>query len=310
MSGFEDYADLGGTGFHGGGGEQIAPEEEFFHSVYVSASDRKNHINIVENSGKFQVRGVQYNLDEVNMVITHTKEVLAKIKSTKGRDNVECFSFKEGAPPWYGTTKLENGEQRICPQTSAERAVNDFCSECRAQIIVAGVYCKADGTPILTDEKKPIFIFIRGKGMRYKNVSDYLNDLYNEEDLTPIFEPVTEQSQAFEKAVVNNKRFVTRITKTVEQSSFGGNVNVFVLDRGPTLDDKTVKQVLKLSKQTLKNFNEKFDWSKRRGVTGYGSRPEGVLTVDEPSAPETKTEEVTTEAKKPEGEFSFDDIQF
>lgn len=315
MGGFEDYSDLGRTGFQGGGGgEQVPPEEEFYHSVYVAASNRKNHINVVEQADKLQIRGVQYNLDEVNMVITHTKEILANIKSDKGRDNIECFSFKNGAPPWYGTTRLPNGDPRQCPQTSAERAVNDFCNPCRAQIIVAGIYCKPDGTPILTEEKKPIFIFIRGKGMRYSNVSKYLGDLYNEENLTPIFQPVTEQSKAFEKEVVNNKRFVTKITMDKEQSSYKSMVNVFVLERGKQLDIKTVESVLKLSKQTINHFEEKFDWSKRKGsAVGYGTtkRPEGVLPVDAPAKTETSQVEESTQETAENGKvFSFDDINF
>lgn len=319
MVNIEEYSDLGSTGFQGGGGEQLPPEEEFYHSVYVAASDRKNHINVVEQAGKLQIRGVQYNLDEVNMVITHTKEILANIKSDKGRDNIECFSFKDGAPPWYGTTRLANGDQRPCPQTSAERAVNDFCNPCRAQIIVAGIYCKPDGTPILTEENKPIFIFIRGKGMRYSNVSQYLGDLYNEENLAPIFEPVTEQSKAFEKAVVNNKRFVTNLTADKEQSSYGSMVNIFALSRGPQLDIKTVKSVLNLSKQTLSRFEEKFDWSKRKkgNVVGYGAKPEGVLPVDDPAKTETsqaseqQPEEPAPVQQENNGKiFSFDDINF
>ena len=310
MSGYEEYADLGSTGFTGGGGDQIPPEEEFFHSVYISGSDRKNHINIVEKTGNFQVRGVQYNLSEVNMIITHTKEILAKIKSAGGRDTIECFSFKEGGPPWYGTSKLANGESRVCPQTSAERAVNDFCNICRSQILVSGVYCKADGSPILTEENKPIFVFIRGKGMRYSNVSDYLGDLYNEEGLTPIFEPVTEQSQAFERAVVNKSRFVTNLTKAIERSSYGNDVNIFVLNRGIELPVNTVKSILQMSKKTIDKFNEKFDWSKSKQAAGY-VRPEGVLPVDEEGE---KSAEETPVESKPEASdekvFSFDDIKF
>ena len=311
--GFEEYSDLGMTGFHGGGGEPTAPEDEFFHSIYIAASNRKNHINIVEEADKLQIRGVQYNLTEVNLVITHIKEILAKVKSEKGRDSIECFSFKDGAPPWYGTTNLPNGNRRPCPQTSAERAVNDFCNPCRAQIIVAGIYCKPDGSPILTDEKKPIFVFLRGKGMRYSNVSQYLNDLYTEENLPPLFTPVTEQTKEFEKAVVNNKRFVTRITGDKEQSSYKSMVNIFVLDRGTQLDDNTVKNVLKLSKQTLSHFNEKFDWSKRKGVTGYGTPPEGVLPVDpeQTTSEESQTPgEVQASSENTDKSFSFDDINF
>lgn len=314
---FEDYADLAGTGYQGGGGESTPPEEEFFHSVYISGSDRKNHINIVEKTGLFQIRGVQYNLEELNMVITHTKEILAKVKSDRGRDNIECFSYKESSPPWYGTSKLGDGSARQCPQTSAERAVNDFCSPCRAQILLAGVYCKSDGTPILTEENKPIFVFLRGKGMRYSNISNYLNDAYKE-DLNPLFEPVTEQSKEFEKSVVNNKRFVTKITKGQEQSSYGNNVSVFVLNKAIELPKESVLTILKLSKQTVDKFNDKFDWSKGKRAVGYGQSqdtpPAGVLPVDEtppPAGPPTSTPTEKQEETPESGKvFSFDDINF
>ena len=212
---FEDYQDLQGTGFQGGGGDQIPPEEEFFHSVYISGTSRKNHINIEELAGKFQVRGVQYNLDEVNIVITHVKDVLAKVVTENRRDTIKCFSFKDGAPPWYGTSTLGDGSKRQCPQTSAERSINDFCNACRSQIIVAGIYCKPDGSPILTEDKKPIFVFIRGKGMRYSNVADYLSELFKD-DLTPIFEPVTEQTKA--KPLDTASLLLSRCTSCVTAS--------------------------------------------------------------------------------------------
>ena len=103
---FEEYQDLQGTGFQGGGGDPTPPEEEFFHSVYISGKSRKNHLNIEEKVEKFQVRGVEYNLDKVHMVITHTKEILAKIEQERGRDTIKCFSFKEGQPPWHGTNLI------------------------------------------------------------------------------------------------------------------------------------------------------------------------------------------------------------
>jgi hypothetical protein len=314
---FEEYQDLSGTGYQGGtGGEQTAPEDEFFHSVYLSGKSRNNHLGIREQSGKLQVRGVEYNLDEVNLVITHTKDILVKVKSQKGKGEVtECFSYRDGAPPWHGTTKLGNGSARECPMTSADRAANDFCNPCRAQILVAGIYCKPDGAPLLTEEKKPIFVFMRGKGMRYSNVSDYLNDLYNEEELSPIFEPVTEQSKKFEKSVVNNKRFVTRVTKGEEESSYGNMVNIFELERGPQIPNTAVIKILKLSKETVEQFNEKFDWSKRKqgDVSGYGgddqptTPPEGVMTMeDQPKEGAPSEDKQGPEAKT----FSFDDIEF
>jgi len=307
---FEEYSDLADMGFSGGSGERVAPEDEFFHSVYIAGQPRKNHIGITEESGKLQVRGVEYNLDAVHMVITHTKDILVKVKNVGGKESIECFSYKDGQAPWFGTSKLSDGKPRPCPMTSSERAAVDFCNPCRAQIIIAGIYCKPDGSPILTEERKPIFIFIRGKGMRYKNVSNYLNDLYNE-DLEPIFQPVTEQSKDFEKRVVNNKRFITKITRDVETSSYGGSVNVFVLEKAGSIDNNTVMKILKLSKETKSQFNEKFDWSKTRQatVTGYdGSvepppeKPEGVLSMEENEEPKKESSGEKT--------FSFDDIDF
>ncbi len=316
---FEDFEDLSGTGYQGGGStEQVAPEDEFFHSVYISGKSRDNHLGLKEQSGKIQVRGVEYNLDEANFVITHTKDILAKIKSQKGKGEVtECFSYKDGVAPWHGSTKLGDGSPRPCPSTSAERASNDFCNPCRAQILVAGIYCKPDGSPILTEDKKPVFVFIRGKGMRYSNVSDYLNDLYNEEELSPIFEPATDQSRAFEKSVVNNKRFVTKITKDEEESSYGNMVNIFVLERGPQIPNTAVLKILKLSKETVEQFNEKFDWSKRKqsDTSGYGgdatqtSPPEGVMSMEDGQSKESDPSETKPQEEEAKT-FSFDDIAF
>ena len=300
---FEEYTELMDSGYRGA--EVVAPEDEFFHSIYISGKTRKNHIGVEEQTGKFQIRGVQYNLDEVHMVITHVKDVLLNVQQKQGKDQVVCFSFKKGSPPWYGTSTLPDGSPRSCPQTSAERAANSFCNTCKSQIIVAGIYCKEDGSPVLTEDKKPIFVFLRARGMKYRNVADYLNELYKE-DLSPIFTPVTEQSKMFEKTVVNHKRFVTKITKGQETSSYGNVVNVFVLERGVELPKDTVLSILKLSKQTFEKFNDKFDWSKRKQVTGYET-PEGVLTVDEP---ETKPENEKQESGLQEQVFSFDDIDF
>jgi len=318
MTSFEDYQELQGTGFSSA--EPVAPEDEFFHSLYVSGKTRKNHVNIEEQAGKMQIRGVEYNLETVHMVITHTKEILSKEVQQKGqnRNSIECFSFKDGAPPWYGTKQLDDGKPRQCPQTSAERSVNSFCSPCRAQIIVAGIYCKEDGTPVIDSEGKPEFIFIRGKGMKYSNVSEYLAERFKEE-LEPIFDPPTEQSMAFEKSVVNNKRFVTKITRGTASSKYGDK-DVFVLEKGVALNKEAVLNILQISKKTVDKFNEKFDWSRKRGQSsGYSQQPDGMLTMESGSDEETtpdqpaQSEAPATEKKKEEPSqlsYSFDDIKF
>jgi hypothetical protein len=305
MSTTEEFAGLMTTGYYGGK-EQVSPENEMFHSIYISGTQRVNYKNETEQPGKIQIRGVAYNLNEVNMIITHVKEVLVNVVRDNGKDNIKCFSYKSGEPPWIGTSKISNGINRECPITSAERAMNEFCNKCRNQIIVAGIYSNADGSLIKTDDNKLIYVFIRAKGMRYSNVSNYLNDLYNDDEIGLIFEPPTKESLLFEKSVVNNKRFITNLTVGSETSSFGNSVNVFNLKRGLKLPKETVLNVLKISKSILNEFNDKFDWSKN---VKFINKPleKGILTID--NIDDNKKEEVKEEDKV-EKTFNFDGISF
>jgi hypothetical protein len=318
MTGFEEYGELQGVGFQGQT-ESIPPEEEFFKSIYIAGITRKNHINIEEIAGKIQIRGLEYNLTEVNMIITHTKPILVREPEKGTRDMFSCFSYKNGPAPWFGTTQLEDGRPRPCPATASERALVDFCAPCRGQILVAGVYCNPDGTPATDSEGKPTFIFLRGKGVKYGNISGYLDEMYKLE-LSPIFEPVTDQSQEFERVVVNNKRHVTRITMGQTTTRYGDK-NVFVLEKGPKLDNQSVMNVLDVTKKTMEKFNEKFDWSKKRKP----ARPDGVLAMDAPETDHTAPDEsntadpksteqpAETSAETPppsEKTFSFDKIEF
>jgi len=300
----EEYAGLAETGFESR--KPTDPEKEFFHSVYISGQTRENHIGIEEREGKLQIRGVEYNLDGVNMIVTNVKEVLVKsVITPKRQENVTCFSYKSGPPPWKGTTN------RICGENSAQRAANEFCNDCRSQIIVSGVYCQLNGKPILNEEGVPVFVFLRGKGMKYSNISEYLNDAFKME-LTPIFEPATEESKKFERAVVNVKRFVTNVSIGTASSNFGDKA-VFVLKTGTELPKSVVIDILKISKKTLYNFNEKFDWSKGKApVSGYGDQSTEVTpdqqfpTDDQP----VQTEETKKEEGLSESAFNFDNIKF
>lgn len=305
MTSFEDYQDLAETGFSSR--EPIAPEDEYFHSVYISGQTRTNHINITEQAGKLQIRGVEYNLDKVNMIITNVKEVLAKVTQQNRRENLECFSYKSGQPPWFGTS----GKQ--CGMNSAERAAEPFCSSCRSQIIVSGIYCDDSGKPVRDSEGKPIFLFIRAKGMKYSNVSQYLADMYKRDDLEPIFEPATDESKAFEKQVVNNKRFVTQITMGKQPSDYGEK-DVFILNATTPLPKNVVFDVLQITKKTLDKFNEKFDWSRNRpGAQGYvNTQITQENIIPENSEDSNQSQQQTTEQPKQEEQnfFSFEDMKF
>ena len=293
----DDYADLAGTGFDGGGKEPVKPEEEFFHSVYISGKPRPNHLQIIEQAGKLQVRGVKYNLDEVNMIVTNVKKVLTKEETLpNNKTKTACFSYKSGNPPYKGTSGIQ------CGANSAERASNKFCSTCKEQIIVSGMISDENGKPEVVDGK-PVFMFLRAKGMKYSNVGNYLSELAKM-DLSPIITPVTDASKLFEKNVINNKRFVTKI-KVGDASSQYGLVKVFTMEKGTQLSDGDVKKVLEITKKTVDKFNEKFDYSKRSSTTGYG---EQAAPADNQFSDPKKDAESKSEDKN--GSLGFEDINF
>jgi len=215
--------------------------------------------------------------------------------------------------PWYGSQDMPDGTPRVCPVTSKDRKSVEYCQKCKAQIIMAGILCQPTGTPLLDDEKKPIFVFVRGKGTKYGNVSDYLSELY-QLDLDPVFEEEGDAIREFEKRVVNQKRFVTKITKTTADSNFGVKM-VFAFERMAEINKEFAKELLDVSKNTMEQFRKKFDWSKKKKSSGASEKETneaGVVSMG--GNDNTQTE--TTSDKKPDekpadaGKFSFKDIKF
>jgi hypothetical protein len=256
MGSFEEYSDLGSTGF-GGSSVSVEPEKEFFKSLYISGMDRLNHAKITEEAGLLQIRGHEYNLTTVNMVITHVKSHL-QMDTADGNGWPECFCYQDpNQKPWTGTTG------RVCPKTSAARQAHEFCGRCKSQIIVAGILCDAKGKPVVNKETgKPVFIFIRAKGIKYKPVSEFLSTLSEREFKEPLFTPVTDQSKIFEKRVCNQKRVVTEVTIGTTKTKYGMK-NIFSLKVISEIPVKAALSILKISKEALPNFDEKFDLTKK-----------------------------------------------
>ena len=284
----------------------VAPEDEYFHAVYISGQQRTNHLGETEMPGKLQIRGFKSNLDVINMIIVNVKNVLVKTTRTKdNRDNLDCFSYQGGELPWKGTTG------RVCGKNATERAADSYCAPCRSQLIVTGIYLDENEKPFLID-KKPVYIFIRAKGVKYGNLANYLSDLAKRDDLTPLITPVTEQSKQFEKAQVNNKRFVTKISVGKQSTNFGLK-DVFEFNSSSPLGVDAVKNVLNKTKETMEKFKEKFDWSRGKGgAADYASKP--VEASQKFDFSETKQEEAKPAEKVKEtksgGEFSFEDVEF
>jgi len=307
MADFNEYADLGQTGYKST--EPVKPEDEFFHSLYISGATRDNHVNISENAGKMQIRGVEYNLDSVNMIITHVKKILVKNeKDQAGKQKVGCFSFKkEAQPPWHGWNN------RVCGTNSAERAANAFCNQCREQILMAGIYVDQTGKPIPHAETgKPIFIFLRGKGMKYNGVSQFLADCYKMEIKNPLFTPSTKESLDFEKATVNNKRFVTEIGMGKASSNYGEK-DIFTFKHGAALDNQSIFNILGIAKKSLTQFNDKFDWTRTDTASGYTPdqtpvSQENVIPESNVAQPDQTQQKAPEQAQAPT--FNFEDINF
>lgn len=322
MSVLDDYQELNSTGVSGGGGgDQTPPEEEFFKSIYISGQNRKHdQTGIMEEIEKIQIRGHSYNHTEVYMIITHVKDVLNHEHKVNGRKQTKCFSFKESsASPWYGSVDMSDGSPRVCPTTSKDRKQVEFCKDCKAQIIMAGILVQPTGQPILDTESKPIFVFIRGKGVKYGNVSDYLSSLY-QLDMDNVFNEEGDAIREFEKRVVNHKRFTTKITKTTAQTDYGMKM-VFALEKGAEIPKEMALELLEMAKNTMPQFRKKFDWSKKKksAKVAEESKAAGVMSMDGDTtkgapqestlAPDTNKE---AESEKPTtgNTFSFKDIKF
>lgn len=322
MSILDEYQELNSTGISGGGGgEKTDPKDEFFKSLYISGQNRQHENGVMEQIEKLQIRGHSFNHDEVYMIITHVKDILCNEAKQNGRTTTKCFSFKESSqPPWYGSQPMPGGEPRVCPVTSKDRKAVEFCQNCKAQIIMAGILCQPTGTPILDDEKKPIFIFVRGKGTKYGNVSDYLSELYNL-DLEPVFEEEGDAVREFEKRVVNQKRFVTKIFKTTAETNFGTKM-VFGFEKGAEVQKDFALELLGVAKNTMDKFREKFDWSKKKSAnTQAAAKEAGVVSMEGntqntvssgnmTSPPEQPATPQTEEKPAENGTFSFKDIKF
>jgi hypothetical protein len=309
---FNEFQELAGAG---GFDAKVPtdPSKETFHAIYISGQQRKNSLNDTEEPGKLQIRGVRSNLDEVDLIITNVKSVLVKTtKTPNGRENLDCFSYQYGPQPWKGTSG------NFCGKNSTERAANTYCNACRSQLVIAGINIdEKTNKPFLVDGK-PVYVFIRAKGIKYGNVSNYLSDLSRRDDLEPIVKVKEgqdpEEVKKFERANVNHKRFITRITVGKEASNYGSK-DVFSLTTGSKLSVDAVRSILNKSKETMDKFKEKFDWSiNKGGSSDYSSKP--PVDDDQKFTGFESTTETTDQSKKEvskqkESEsISFDDIKF
>lgn len=304
MSNYEEFADLNGTGINIPKKETIAPEDEFLHSIYICGMDRKNHKDITELNGKLQIRGVDYNLDDVNMIILLVRKIrVNKKKDSDGKTNIITCGSKLNTNPWTGTSG------RKCP-SAKERLLIEECKDCKHQIVVIGMLCdNSSGRPRFDSNNKPIFCFFVGRGIKWADVNQYLVD-EDSKEITPIFTPVSEKSLKFEKENIGkSKRVVTNVGVAYKRSPRNNQLfQTFKLTEGIELSSKQVLSLLEVSKKILPQVDEKLD----RIV---GIKNDNVQNDDDNEIP--KSENVNDYASTPmtettvqEEAFDFDDIPF
>jgi hypothetical protein len=131
-------------------------------------------------------------------------------------------------------------------------------------------------------------------------------------DLDPVFNEEGDAVREFEKRVVNQKRFVTKVKKGTAETNFGTKM-VFEFEKGAEVNKDFAIELLELSKTTMPQFREKFDWSKKKKSTAAKqAKDAGVVSMEGGTQDTEKPEAPKTEEKAPSegGTFSFKDIKF
>jgi hypothetical protein len=264
------------TGIPDSSARSNAPEEQFFKSIYVPGKRRKNADGVNEEPGKFQIFQTENNLDDVNMIIVHIKEVLSKVTKTDKGEITECFCFMDNRKkPYKGTSG------RDCNDNHALRKNGDeYCKTCLNNVIMAGIWCDPQGEPILR-EGKPVFCFVKAKKiLNIISLGKYLKEFYNL-DLSPMIKPVTDDSIKHEKKELHPKRFVTNIKMGTMPTDYGDKP-VMTYSRGVELPLDKVVSIVKLAQKTEEKFINKFDVSKRLGESLVESNQKnGFISFDE-----------------------------
>ena len=110
-------------------------------------------------------------------------------------------------------------------------------------------------------DKKPIYVFVRAKGVKYSAASDYLFSL-GELNIEPYFDNPDEDQLAFEKNNINPMRVVTKIFKGTTTSSHGEK-DIFNFETCGEVPLKLVERLIKLNMEIIDDFDEKFNWGKK-----------------------------------------------
>jgi len=278
-------------------------DTSIFKSVYITGTSRRiEGTNEVEQIGKLQVHDTNIrNQDEICMIPMFAKRKLVKVRMDGMKEIVECFSYMKGEPPYKGTSG------RTCPNTSAQRDATVDCKGCRQRIILAGLLVTPEGKPIKDKDGEPIFVFLRGKGIKFMEIADYISECAKlpESKLPSIREEVLKvkpnliikTKPEYEKPMLNFRRFICHVGVQQVETNFGTRY-IYKLTRGKPLPTKVVIDLLLKTEELSEIFDAKFDLSLQQTYVDY----EEDLTEAPPKFKEAPADQSTpfeTEPQKP-----------
>lgn len=282
-------------------------DTSMFKSVYITGTARQiEGTNEVEQVGKLQIHDTKFrNLDEVCMIPMFAKRKLVKVRMEGMKEIVECFSYMRGEPPYKGTSG------RTCPNTSAQRDATVECKGCRQRIILAGILVSPEGRPFVNDDGENIYIFIRGKGIKFMAISNYISECTRlpETKLPSIRDEILKvkpnliikTKPEYEKPMFNFRRFVCHIRVQQIQTNFGPRF-IYDLSRGKLIPTELVIKLLNRTEELVDVFDAKFDLSLQKVYVDYEE------DITEGEAP-PKFEEVPTESPTQEAPSSKQETQ-
>lgn len=246
--------------------DEVAWEDEFFHSIYIGGKTRVEEKigNKKLFGGMLHIRGVSYNMDEVYIKPFYKRQILNNEVKNGKYDSTKCFSYAE---------RDEEGNQLstsgfFCPQTSLERKEIHWCSTCRTSIIIAGFLCDEIGKYILTEDGKPIHVFVKGTGSKVGDLMQYVF-VSKDYDIPFLFPDVaTDESNQQESSYFNIFRKIIKITvdevpvyKSDNTPIDAKNRYAYKLEGGEDLSRDMIFKLLDYSQKIDDDLKAKFDYT-------------------------------------------------
>jgi len=244
----------------------VPPEEELFHAIYISGKTRTEPtLNNKKIYGGFlQVRGVEYNLEEVYMMPYYKRSLLVKNEKIGKYDSTVCFSFFDFD---------EKGNQIStsgfpCPPTSPDRKEVSWCNNCKMHIVIIGFLCDENGKVKRDSDGNPFNVFLRVSGSKVGDVMKYLFEC-KELEVPYLFPDGNEEAKKQEIEYFNILRRCIKITVEETPTYVDGAYDqnkmryAYKLEGMSELPPESIFKLLDYAENLDEEIREKFDWSEK-----------------------------------------------